>query len=75
MNAVSLNSLWTYMQSLSLTESNRKWLASKLVEPVQLPVMKDEEIKEEIKEAFMQLEEVKAGKRQTRNAEELLYEL
>ena len=34
MNAVSLNNLWSYLQSLSLTASNRKWLAEKLVAPI-----------------------------------------
>jgi len=33
MNAVSLNNLWTYLQGLSLTADNRKWLAERLVEP------------------------------------------
>ena len=75
MNAVSLNSLWTYIQSLSLTESNRRWLASKLTEPSQAQKMTDQAIKADLKEAFRQLEEVKSGKRQTRSAEELLYEL
>ena len=32
MNAVSMNNLWTYLQGLSLTASNRKWLAERLVE-------------------------------------------
>ena len=35
MNAVSLNHLWSYLQSLSLTASNRKWLAEKLVAPIE----------------------------------------
>lgn len=35
MNAVSLNNLWSYLQSLSLTASNRKWLAEKLIAPVE----------------------------------------
>ena len=34
MNAVSMNNLWNYLQGLSLTASNRKWLAEKLVEPL-----------------------------------------
>ena len=34
MNAVSLNNLWSYLQGLSLTASNRKWLAEKLIAPV-----------------------------------------
>jgi hypothetical protein len=33
MNAVSMNNLWMYLQGLSLTASNRKWLAEKLIEP------------------------------------------
>ena len=32
MNAVSMNNLWAYIQGLSLTASNRKWLAQKLIE-------------------------------------------
>lgn len=35
MNAVSMNNLWIYLQGLSLTASNRKWLAEKLIEPVE----------------------------------------
>lgn len=32
MNAVSLNHLWSYLQGLSLTASNQRWLASHLME-------------------------------------------
>ena len=32
MNAISLNNLWTYLQGLSLTASNQRWLASHLME-------------------------------------------
>ena len=75
MNAVSMNNLWSYLQGLSLTASNRKWLAERLVEPQTSSVMSDEEIRQGLTEAFHRLEEVKTGKRKTRNAEELLYEL
>lgn len=34
MNTASLNSLWSYLQSLSLTASNKKWLAAHLYESV-----------------------------------------
>lgn len=37
--------------------------------------MNDDEIKEGLAEAFVQLEEVKAGTRKTRRVEELLHEL
>ena len=75
LTAVSMNNLWSYLQGLSLTASNRKWLAEKLVEPQVSTVMNDEEIRHGLKDAFHQLEEVKAGERKTRKAEELLYEL
>ncbi|MBQ7528179.1 MAG: hypothetical protein IJT11_10740 [Bacteroidaceae bacterium] len=32
MNAISLNHLWSYLQGLSLTASNQRWLASHLLE-------------------------------------------
>ncbi|MBO6186948.1 MAG: surface protein [Prevotella sp.] len=75
MNAISMNNLWNYLQGLSLTASNRKWLAERLVEAESKPVMTDKEIKEGLKSAFTQLKEVKEGYRVTRNAEDLLYEL
>ena len=32
MNAISMNNLWSYLQGLSLTASNQRWLASHLME-------------------------------------------
>ncbi len=32
MNAVSLNNLWTYLQGLSLSASNQRWLGERLIE-------------------------------------------
>ena len=32
MNTASLNNLWIYLQGLSLTASNQRWLASHLIE-------------------------------------------
>jgi len=70
-----MNNLWNYLQGLSLTASNRKWLAEKLIEPQSSTDTSDEKIRQELTEAFQQLEEVKSGSRKTRKAEELLYEL
>ncbi len=75
MNTVSMNNLWNYLQGLSMTSSNRKWLAKKLIDATAETVTNDDEIRQGLTEAFCQLEEVKAGKRKTRKAEELLYEL
>lgn len=30
-----MNNLWSYLQGLSLTASNRKWLAEKLIAPTE----------------------------------------
>lgn len=32
MNAISLNNLWIYLQGLSLSSSNQRWLAERLIE-------------------------------------------
>ena len=39
---MELNNLWTYIQGLGLLQSDREWLASKLVEPTE----KEEEMPE-----------------------------
>lgn len=33
MGTVSINNLWSFIQGLSLTAGDRKWLAGKLLEP------------------------------------------
>ncbi|MBR5634403.1 MAG: hypothetical protein IKW78_04405 [Prevotella sp.] len=75
MNTVSMNNLWNYLQGLSLTANNRKWLADRLIENSTDSVMSDSEIRKGLTDAFTQLNELKAGKRKSRNVEELLYEL
>ena len=35
MNTLSLNNLWSYLQGLALTASNKKWLAQHLYESVE----------------------------------------
>lgn len=32
MNAISMNNLWNYLQGLSLSASNQRWLAERLLE-------------------------------------------
>ena len=79
MNSASLNNLWQYLEGLSLSKGNRRWLAERFMENDMAEegkcVMNDDEIKEGISVAFSQLKEVKSGKRETRSVEELLNEL
>ena len=60
MNAVSMNNLWLYLQGLSLTADNRKWLAEKLIAPVkqQTPPMLQtwEEAMTDIEESELEFE-------------------
>lgn len=52
MTAYALNNLWTYLQGLSLSQSDREWLAGKLV----MPKNKTEELSaEEQKAQFLQM--------------------
>ena len=36
MTTLALNNLWNYLQGLSLSQSDREWLAGKLIEPVKV---------------------------------------
>ena len=51
MNAISLNNLWTYLQGLTLTTSNKKWLADHLYEAVQEEETKQTSREERLAEA------------------------
>ncbi|CCZ70975.1 MULTISPECIES: hypothetical protein [Bacteroidaceae] len=73
--SASMESLWQYIQSLSLSERNRIWLADKLLEGTRKEEEETEYIsKEEILAGIdAGLKDMKAGR--TRPAEELLEEL
>lgn len=46
MNAVSLNNLWSYLQGLSLSASNQRWLGERLIEASTVKkTLTDEELK------------------------------
>ena len=46
MTTFALNNLWTYLQGLSLSQSDREWLANKLIMPKEItPELTTEERK------------------------------
>ena len=47
MNTAALNNLWAYIKGLSLSYSDRKWLADHLVEPEEVERAKQEKQDEE----------------------------
>ena len=81
--SASVENLWQYIQSLSLSANNRKWLAERLLEKAHKEKEEAEEAeyisKEEILEDIRQgLEEVKLyreGKLELKTLEEALHEL
>ena len=52
MTTFALNNLWTYLQGLSLSQSDRKWLADRLILPTEKA---SEQTKEERKARFLSL--------------------
>lgn len=42
MNVLSMNNLWSYLQGLSLTASNQRWLAERLIKALNSRVTTDE---------------------------------
>lgn len=49
MNAISLNNLWSYLQGLTLTPSNKRWLAEHLYESATMeerPMTREEKLAE-----------------------------
>lgn len=68
--SASMESLWVYIQSLSLSKRNQKWLAERLMENVEADkACEDEEeyiSKEEILAGIAAgLEDLKAGRKQS----------
>jgi len=47
MTSYALNNLWNYLQGLSLSRSDREWLAGKLIEPIEKTSAEAEENAEE----------------------------
>ena len=76
MNAVAMNNLLNYLQGLSLTASNRKWLADKQIEPLEDTASESEvEILDGIKNSLSQLKDYKEGKIEFGTWEELMNEI
>ena len=61
--SASMESLWQYIQSLSLSERNREWLAERLLEGTKKENAKDAISKEEILAGIDRgLKDMKAGR-------------
>ena len=52
MTTFALNNLWTYLQGLSLSQSEREWLANKLV----MPAIKTEDPTKDSMTEFLEME-------------------
>ena len=77
MRAAAMESLWQYLESLSLSDRNRKWLAGKLLETD----VKDEdhvtkeEVIADIREGLKEVALYREGKLELKTLEEALNEI
>ena len=78
MTTVALNNLWTYINGLSLKQKDRKWLASKLLEPTEEDAKtkrQQEFVKESLYRALDEVERAKRGEIKMKTLEEFEEEL
>ena len=78
MTTVALNNLWTYINGLSLKQKDRKWLASKLLEPTEDAAetkRQQEFVKESLYRALDEVERAKRGETKMMTLEEFEKEL
>ena len=64
MTTVALNNLWMYLQGLSLSQKDRKWLAGKLIEPTDDGTKTTRQkayVKELLTRALEEVEQAKSG--------------
>ena len=72
-----MNNLWTYIQGLSLSQRNRKWLADKLVEPIEdaKTARQKAYVKETLTRALKEVEQAKREGRKLQTLDEFEDEL
>ena len=77
MTTATMNNLWTYIQGLSLSQRNRKWLANKLVEPIDDTKTAQQKafVKETLTRALKEVEVAKRKGRKLQTLDEFLEEL
>ena len=78
MTTVALNNLWTYINGLSLKQKDRKWLAGKLLEPIEVDAetkRQQEFVKESLYRALDEVERAKRGEIKMKTLEEFEEEL
>ena len=72
----SLESLWTYIQSLSLTDKNREWLAGKLLDSVRGEnEITKEELLSDFERSCKEIRLYKEGKIKLKTIDEALDEI
>ena len=78
MTSAALNNLWNYIDGLSLSKRDRKWLAEKLIEPnsVDAETLRQQQyVKETLCRALDEVKTAKKEGRQLMTDEEFLKEL
>ena len=78
MTTFALNNLWMYLQGLSLSQKDREWLASKLIEPSTDDAKTARQkvyVKESLTRALDEVKQAKRGEVKMMTEEDFLNEL
>lgn len=74
-----MQGLWTLIESMSLSDRNKKWLSDKLIESTparkQVRSAEDQRILDGFREALVEWNEVKAGRAKTYSFDESIEEI
>lgn len=77
MTTVAMNNLWTYIQSMMLSDRNKQWLADRLIESKSDSVKAAQEkyVRESLTRAMNEVREARRTGKQLQTLDEFLNEL
>ena len=77
MTNIALHNLWTYIESMSLSDRNKQWLADRLIESKAESKREQQEyyVSESLTRAFNELKEAKRTGKRLQSADDLLKEI
>lgn len=77
MTSTALNNLWAYIDSISLSDRNKQWLADKLIESKKKSKKETQAqyVRESLQRALDEVKEAQRGGKQLMSAHDLLTEM
>lgn len=77
MTNIALHNLWNYIDSMSLTNRNKQWLADKLIESKKESKreMQQRYVRESLTKSFQELKEARLSGKELQSADDFLTEM